>query len=258
MAGSTAGSRGRADLHFHLLPGVDDGPKTEEESIELARLALADGTSTIVATPHVRDLSRLDEVPARLSRLGERLDREGVPVEVLAGGELAQEDVLSGDLREYDLIAQGPAEARWLLLEAPLFAAPLEGLHAAADELRARGFAVVLAHPERCDDLFEEDRQPLRRELDRGARLLLNATSLTGLHGERARQFALGLLSDGTATAVASDAHRPSRGPALSAALSAAIAAGVDAVAARAAVEAAPRELLTGGLRRGDAFPCGQ
>ena len=48
----------RAELHFHLLPGVDDGPGDMAESVELARLAVADGTSLVTVTPHVRDLLR--------------------------------------------------------------------------------------------------------------------------------------------------------------------------------------------------------
>ncbi len=240
---------GRADLHFHLLPGVDDGPKTGEESVELARMALADGTTTIVATPHVRCLDSLREVPDRVRALRERLRREEVSVEVRPGGELAQEDVLERGAVDFDLIAQGPAGARWLLLEAPLFSAPLGGLHAAADELRGRGFGVVLAHPERCESMFADDRAPLRRELDRGVRLLLNATSLTGLHGKRARRRAIDLLRDGTATAIASDAHRISRGPALTRGRDAALASGVDMATAAAVVETGPVALLEHGIR---------
>src|SRR4051794_40532305 len=45
---------GRADIHFHLLPGVDDGPATLEGSVALARVAVGDGTASVVATPHVR------------------------------------------------------------------------------------------------------------------------------------------------------------------------------------------------------------
>ena len=62
----------RTELHFHLLPGIDDGPRDDREAIELARLAVADGTRRVVATPHVRLLD-LDELPMRTAQLRARL-----------------------------------------------------------------------------------------------------------------------------------------------------------------------------------------
>jgi protein-tyrosine phosphatase len=59
----------RAELHFHLLPEVDDGPVDLDDAVELARLAVADGTSVVTVTPHVRDLLALGilaEIPARV------------------------------------------------------------------------------------------------------------------------------------------------------------------------------------------------
>src|SRR5918999_1313478 len=75
----------RAELHFHLLPGVDDGPVDMAESVELARLAVADGTSVVTVTPHVRDLLRrriLDEIPARVEA------PDAVAAELRAGARL--------------------------------------------------------------------------------------------------------------------------------------------------------------------------
>ena len=84
-----------ADLHFHLLPGVDDGPAVLEESLELARAAAAEGTTTIVATPHVRS-----DYVTDVLELGERVDEvraaiaaEGLRLEVLCGAELGHEMV---------------------------------------------------------------------------------------------------------------------------------------------------------------------
>ena len=63
---------GRAELHFHILPGVDDGPVSTDESLELAELAVRDGSSTVVATPHVRDVD-VGEVDDRATELRRRL-----------------------------------------------------------------------------------------------------------------------------------------------------------------------------------------
>src|SRR3954454_25254389 len=69
---------GRTDIHFHALPGVDDGPATMEDSLELARLAVRDGTRTVVATPHIRReyLADPSEVRPRVAELQDRLRLE--------------------------------------------------------------------------------------------------------------------------------------------------------------------------------------
>src|SRR3954452_21138240 len=141
---------GRTDIHFHALPGVDDGPPTMEDSLELARLAVRDGTRTVVATPHIRRefLADPSEVRPRVAELQDRLDAEGIPLSVVPGGELDIEVVGLLSQGQLDQIAVGPNGARWLLLEAPFDG--LEGAVEPAAELRARGFGVVLAHPERA------------------------------------------------------------------------------------------------------------
>jgi protein-tyrosine phosphatase len=105
-----------SEIHFHILDGVDDGPATLDESVELARLALADGTRTIVATPHVhrRHVTDPTEISDRVARLNDRLRRDRVPVDVLAGGELAHDMVGRLDQRRLESIAQGPHRGwRW-------------------------------------------------------------------------------------------------------------------------------------------------
>jgi protein-tyrosine phosphatase len=149
----------RAELHFHLLPSVDDGPVDRDEAIELARLAVADGTTLVTVTPHVRDLLALgilDELAARVRALAAALRDAGVPLELRTGAELAHEDVGRFGEAELEAIAQGPAGARWVLLEAPLFSADLDGFLAATAEVRARGFGTLIGHPERCAVLMQE------------------------------------------------------------------------------------------------------
>jgi protein-tyrosine phosphatase len=102
-------SRGRVELHFHILPGVDDGPVDLDDSIELARAAVADGTELVVATPHVRpdwptDVSTL---PDRVRELRAALARERIPLGLLRGAELGHQHVARLDQRELELIAAG-------------------------------------------------------------------------------------------------------------------------------------------------------
>jgi protein-tyrosine phosphatase len=239
----------RAELHFHLLPGVDDGPVDLDDAIALATLAVADGTSVVTATPHVRDLLAagiFDEVPARVRDVQAALDAAGVPLEVRTGAELAHDDLPGLDDRRLDAIAQGPPGRRWVLIEAPLFGDAAPFLDATA-ELRARGFGTLIGHPERCADLMLTD-GAIARERAAGALLQVNASSLTGRHGADARTWGTELLRSGNADLIASDAHRPKRPPLLSAALAVLADAGLPPDALEPLVSDVPRALLVRGI----------
>jgi protein-tyrosine phosphatase len=235
----------RTELHFHLLPGVDDGPKSMDESLELARMAFADGTGTITVTPHARDIDVLT-VPERVAEVQAAVTAAAIPLTVLAGVELAQDDIARLSDEELAIAAHGPADRRWVLLEAPLF---LEspGLLTAAAELRERGYGLLIGHPERCPSLMA-DGGGLDQLLDDGARLQLNGSSLTGRHGEDARRWALQLARDGRASVLASDAHRPTRGPILTEAVDLLARNGVDRRVAEAMTSTTPRAFLDDGL----------
>ncbi len=233
----------RTELHFHLLPGVDDGPRDDAEAAQLAQLAIDDGTACVVATPHVRfvDIEALAGLTSRLARV---LSQDGLELELRPGGELSPDDVGSLDQRRLELLAHGPPQRRWLLLEAPLFGDETD-LDAAAEELRRRGFDVLIGHPERSP---MTPPSVIRRQVARGSILQLNASSLTGDHGPEAQRVAIELARSGLPFLVASDAHSPSRPPQLTTAAEALAAAGIDAAAIRAAVDLLPGAVLTHGL----------
>jgi protein-tyrosine phosphatase len=235
----------RTELHFHLLPAADDGPETLEESVALARMAVTDGTGTVVATPHARCVEAL-EVPDRVRSLSARLRAEGIPLHVLAGLELAQDDVARLSDAALRVGAHGPPGRRWLLLEAPI-SGDWRQFPDAVDEVMSRGYGVLIGHPERCRGLMTSD-GALDNLLATGAKLQLNASSLTGLHGEQARDWAMELALSGRVHVLASDAHGPARGPVLTEAVAALTAAGMTPPAAERLVSATPRALLERGL----------
>lgn len=239
-----------ADLHFHLLPGVDDGPSDVGGSVELARAAAADGTGTVVATPHVRSdcVTAPLELRDRVEAVRAAIAEAGVELEVRSGGEVAHEMVERLRHDELEALAQGPPGARWILLETP-FGAIGEDFHAASRELRERGFGVVLAHPERGADAALCDAAGLRRELAAGSLAHVNAMSLAGGHGEDAEVAAIALVAQGRVTVVASDAHGPTRPPALAIARWAMRDRGVPARVAYGLTTSATRRLLTHGVR---------
>jgi protein-tyrosine phosphatase len=239
----------RAELHFHLLPGVDDGPVDLDDAVALARLAVADGTAIVTVTPHVRDLlaaGLLDEIPARVRVLQAALDAARVPLEVQTGAELAHDDVPELDDRRLDAIAHGPPGRRWVLIEAPLFGDAAGFLDATA-ELRARGFGTLIGHPERCTDLMRID-GAIARERAAGALLQVNASSLTGFHGETAQAYGLQLVRSGQVDVIASDAHGVSRPPRLREALDVLASAGIARAEVEPLTSAGPRALLARGI----------
>ncbi|HWH46121.1 MAG TPA: CpsB/CapC family capsule biosynthesis tyrosine phosphatase [Thermoleophilaceae bacterium] len=236
----------RVDLHLHLLPGVDDGPRTLEESVEVARLAVADGTSRAMVTPHLRSdhLTDAASVPARTLELAARLEDEGIPLSLVPGAELGHDMVGRLGQADFEAVAAGPPGARWLLLESPFDGHAWEDWRDAAEELRDRGFGVVMAHPERSPIPLAS----LRAECARGSILQVNAGSLAGGHGERARLAALDLLGAGLAALLASDGHSAVRPPELQQGLEATVHAGLPAVAAELLVSGRPAGLLAHGV----------
>lgn len=205
-----------ADVHFHLLPGVDDGPADLADAVELARMAVAEGTATVVATPHVRSdfLTDVQSLPERVAEVRRALADEGIALELLCGGELGHDMV--GRLRqdELEIIAQGPPGWRWLLVETP-FEGVDPAFQAATVELRERGFGIVLAHPERSADAALDGFAGLQRELRLGAMAQINALSIDGRHGREAEAAALRLVDQRIPAVIGSDAHGPTRPPAL-------------------------------------------
>jgi protein-tyrosine phosphatase len=242
---------GRAEIHFHLLPGIDDGPVTMEDSLELARLAVRDGTRTVVATPHVREdfFTDVHELPLRVRELNARLRLEGIPLDVVQGGELGPNMVGTLDERGLEQVAVGPPGARWILLEPPFTS--LAGALDAAAELRARGYAVVLAHPERSAGVLSCGAKLLREELAAGALAQISVSSLMGHHGPEVQAAACHLIDMRLAHFLASDAHSPSRPPQLGPGMDALLANGRTFAEARRLVETGPRDLVAHGVQHG-------
>jgi protein-tyrosine phosphatase len=200
---------GYTDLHCHLLPGVDDGPETMEESLEYAMTAVAAGTTRIVATPHVERVD-VHELPDRVQELRAALSHERIPLAVECGGEIKPRSVFSLDQDELEVIAHGPPGRRWLLYEVPFRGVDelfLEG----ARELHERGFRLVCAHPERSQGLLTGGLAALAPLLDAGAVVAANVAPLAGDEGPERHAAALHVLRRGLASVVATDAHPPRR-----------------------------------------------
>jgi protein-tyrosine phosphatase len=189
------------DLHCHILPGIDDGALDLADSLAMARVAAGDGIEVISATPHIRhdhDV-HIPELAGRVAELNAELERNGIPVEVLVGGEVA-ETALDG-LDDEELRAVSLGGGGWILLEPR--PGPLgDSLVEAVTSLRERGFGALIAHPERhiSHDLLDR----IGRLIAAGA--LVQCTAAYLVSGN-ARKGMLALAAAGLIHVLASDAH---------------------------------------------------
>jgi protein-tyrosine phosphatase len=216
------------DLHCHALAGLDDGPETERDAVALLHAAAADGTRTVVATPHCS--SWFPTTPEEIEAAAAAL-RPAADVELLTGAEVTHDMALrlpDDTLRQLTL-----GDSRCLLLEAPLEPVVGRDFERCVADLHERGYRILLAHPERAP-AFRERPARLHALVDDGALCSITAASLAGGFGDAARWFALELLRDGLVHSVDSDAHHATlRPPGLRAGLAVAAAA-LPAAAARA------------------------
>lgn len=202
------------DIHCHILPGVDDGPKTLEEAVAVARLCVHDGITHITATPHChRHLHLLrDAILPHVAELNKALHDDGLALEILPGSEIQLYDV---ELyrREYEagLYCHLGDDPAFTLLE---FAWHAKRYPPKAPEhigwLLEHGTRPIIAHPER-HSFFHEDPDRLRALVDVGAWLQITVDSLLGNHGLEPQKAGWNLLQVYPHAVLATDAHRPSR-----------------------------------------------
>lgn len=199
------------DLHCHVLPGIDDGPASMEESVALARVAAAAGIRTLVATPHVSwEYFNDSQTIARLAvDVNERLVAANIPVHVLTGAELAA--TKAADLSDEQLTSLRLGGGPWLLVECPLTPVTT-GFETLLGTLQARGHAIVLAHPERSAGL-RRDPNTVGRLIEAGMLTSITAGALVGRFGRDVRGFAHRLVEAGMVHSVTSDAHDAQRRP---------------------------------------------
>lgn len=196
------------DLHSHILPGIDDGPADIEASLALAEAAVETGTTVMAATPHLRaDHPRVrpDELLDRCRELADRLAAEGVALEVVPGGELDLLWAHGATDDELRLVSYRQA-GRDLLIETPYGRLP-PGFEDILLEVAARGFRLLLAHPERSPT-FQQKPNRVAALVASGVLMQVTASTLSG--GRRrspARNLALAMVRDGLAHVLASDAH---------------------------------------------------
>ncbi|HOX43052.1 MAG TPA: phosphotransferase [Myxococcota bacterium] len=195
------------DLHCHLLPGVDDGSESMEESLEMARALAGLGFRAVCCTPHVQ-VAMFSRSTEELQELRDKLQiavtRAGIPLELLPGGEHHASEVLE--------VLAGDRLLRYRRRDAFLLEFSLRGFPPRVDEMlfrfQLKGLTVVLAHVERYPEVQADPRAlaPLR---ERGVQCLVNLSSLARRWDAASQASARTLLQAGLVDAVSSDLHDP-------------------------------------------------
>lgn len=244
---------GFVDIHQHVVYGVDDGPRSAEESLEMLRLAQRDGVTHIIATSHA--YPAMEPFPAerylrRLGVLRQACRDEGIAVSISAGCEIFYSDVAIRQLQERRIPTL--ADTSCVLVEFdPL--TPWEGILDAVRKLSNRGYRTVVAHCERYQALYGRLEEIRRLRSEFPVAFQINANTIIGRLPRKVRKFRDGMLDGGLTDFIASDAHNCTSRPIRLAQAFAEIEKRFGASLARALFVDNPRELINAGRTPADA-----
>lgn len=194
------------DLHSHLLPGIDDGARTLEMALEMARQAVDAGTTIMACTPHIYPGLYMNDsvgIADHIKNLQRELDANGIALQLTCGADAH----LVPELMEGLQSGRVPTlhNSRYFLLEPSHHVAPPH-FEDSVFQIMAAGYVPLVTHPERL--VWIEDHYPtFVRLAQRGAWMQLTAGAITGRFGKRARYWSDRFLDDGLVAVVASDAH---------------------------------------------------
>ena len=200
------------DTHCHLLPGLDDGPSSDEGAAALAARLVESGVSLVLCTPHYSSRYPTDqgEAMSRESAFLRRLERDGVDLELTLAAEVSPERAVAAV--DEELITRSIG-GNFLLVELLPDTAAVT-LATICERLAALDLLPIFAHPERCRALARSF-DPLDEARRQGALVQVVARSLLGRWGAEIRTVAWRLVDTGRADLLASDAHHRGQGGAL-------------------------------------------
>ncbi|NSB16563.1 tyrosine-protein phosphatase [Clostridium beijerinckii] len=198
------------DIHSHIIPGIDDGSKDMEMTLEMLRNAEKDGVKEIVATPHYLleyGEATIDEVKNYVKEINNILGKENIDIKIYSG----QEVYYTEKIIEYYM--QGNIgtlnDSRYMLVEFPMRKFD-ESIFDTLYELQVRNIVPVIAHPERYIPIIEDPKN-INKFINEGYLFQVNAGSIDGRFGEKIQKTANILLDNGIYNFIGSDAHNINR-----------------------------------------------
>ena len=195
------------DIHTHILPGIDDGPKDMAGSIELARSYERTGITRLFATPHFLPgtawSADREKVLQLVADLQSALDREHIDLQILPGMEIAYHSKMVDRVFSGQVLSLG--DSGYFLVEPPFYEV-VDDLYESLMYLLEHGIKLIIAHPERVG-MFQQRPDLIQKLVRAGARTQVNSGSLLGYFGKACKAFALDLWDDRLLHHIASDAH---------------------------------------------------
>jgi len=194
------------DIHTHILPGIDDGAKNEQASIDMAKAAIEEGITHIVASPHHRNNTfdnYRDEIRTSVTVLNELFKSQGLDVTIVPGQEVRIYGDILIDMEKGDL--QTVNDTKYILIEFPFDSVP----HYAGQlfyELQMEGIQPIIVHPERNSELLA-NHEKMYEFIRNGALSQITAASLLGKFGKETQTFSEQLIHANLTHFIASDAH---------------------------------------------------
>ena len=194
------------DIHSHILHGIDDGAKTQEESINILKKAIENGYTDIILTPHYRQEQNFTcnnrDKYKRYCQLKEEIEKQALPINIHLGNEITiDEDLFYYLNAEQALPLNG---TRYLLIELPFFS-EFKDLDEYLDRLISKGNVPIIAHPERYE--FYTDLTEYERLLNKGVLFQANISSLFGKYGLKAKETLEEMIKRNMIHFMASDIH---------------------------------------------------
>jgi len=191
------------DMHSHVLPGIDDGAQTPEESIALIKKMMQLGIKKIIATPHIMAdyyKNTAETINASLAILKAELEKEKIDIVVEAAAEHYFDETFERRIDDGKLMTMGD---NYVLFEFSFISQPQNAV-AVVQKLKGLGYKPILAHPERYPYMDVEQFRILR---EWGLSLQLNTISLTGYYGKDSKKLAESLVDQQLVDFISSDMH---------------------------------------------------
>ncbi len=195
------------DIHSHILYGLDDGAKDTGQTLDMARQAVEQGITTVVATPHHQDgtyVNPPEVVERRMNETKDLLGENQIPLEIIPGMEIRVYGDLVADLKQGKLITYDHKN-RHLLLELPHDHVP-RYLEKMIFDIQLAGYVPIIPHPERNKEI-RENLNLLYRIIKQGAMAQLTAASVSGKFGKNIQKISLDMIKHHMIQFIATDAH---------------------------------------------------
>lgn len=198
------------DIHSHIIPGIDDGSEDINMTLEMLRNAEADGTKTIVATPHFcrgYGEEEYSKVREKVQELNKKCKEIGISIEIKHGQEVYYSEGMIQDYK--DGIIGTINDTKYMLFEFPMTKLDND-IFDIIYELQVMGINLILAHPERYKFIIDNP-SVINKFIDEGILFQMNAGSICGDFGKTVKKTAEVLLKNGVYNFIGSDAHNNRR-----------------------------------------------